>query len=257
MDKEDYLRSVGENVALFHEAAKLGLEPRVAGCPDWNVGQLVVHMGKVYDFWSKIVSTEAAGETAVHAIERDRAGELKAMDEPEFYNSSRAIDYFESRAEAIQQALAAADPDRPNWTWWPGDQTAGFVQRRMCHETAIHRWDCQAAHGVAVAISPPAIAADGIDEELNNELTGWGDEGKEFPSASFHLHCADTPGEWLIVAASKAVELRREHARADVAITGPASDMVLWLWGRIPAGGLAVHGDASLLPELRGMLNED
>jgi len=257
LDKSDYLTCLADNIAQFREAAELGLEPRVESCPKWTVGELVVHLANVYDFWAKIVSQAAADEEVVNAIEAERKPVLDQVSKPEFYASPRSLEYFDEKARDIQSALAMAESSQGNWTWWPGNQTAGFVQRRMCHETTIHRWDCQRAHGVQTPIAPSFIASDGIDEELNNELTGWGDEGKTFPQASFHLHCTDTEGEWLVLARGDAVELRREHAKADLAVTGEASNLVLWLWGRIPPDSLTVYGDPSLLPQLRGMLEQD
>jgi hypothetical protein len=40
----------------------------------------------------------------------------------------------------------------------------------------------------------------------------------------------------------------REHARGDVALRGSASDLLLFLWQRIPAERLEVFGDATLIP---------
>ena len=39
----------------------------------------------------------------------------------------------------------------------------------------------------------------------------------------------------------------REHAKGDVAARGTASDLLLFLWGRVPATALEVFGDAELL----------
>jgi predicted lipid carrier protein YhbT len=42
--------------------------------------------------------------------------------------------------------------------------------------------------------------------------------------------------------------VRREHAKGDVAVRAPASDLLLFLWGRIPPDRLEVMGDTALLP---------
>jgi hypothetical protein len=39
----------------------------------------------------------------------------------------------------------------------------------------------------------------------------------------------------------------REHAKGDVAVRGTASDLLLFLWGRLPGERLEVLGDASLV----------
>ena len=42
-----------------------------------------------------------------------------------------------------------------------------------------------------------------------------------------------------------------EHAKGDVAARGTASDLLLFLWGRVPADTLEVFGDADLLARFR------
>jgi hypothetical protein len=60
-----------------------------------------------------------------------------------------------------------------------------------------------------------------------------------------------------VVARGDAVALKAEHAKADVAVAGPASDILLWLWERLPVDGLTVHGDAGLLDGFAGMIDRD
>ena len=58
-------------------------------------------------------------------------------------------------------------------------------------------------------------------------------------------------GEWLVIAESDRFDVRREHAKGDVAARASASDLLLFLWGRIPPDRLEVFGDASLLDRWR------
>jgi predicted lipid carrier protein YhbT len=46
----------------------------------------------------------------------------------------------------------------------------------------------------------------------------------------------------------------REHAKGDVAARGTASDLLLFLYGRIDADGLDVFGDAALLARWRELV---
>ncbi len=64
-----------------------------------------------------------------------------------------------------------------------------------------------------------------------------------------HLHCTDGDGdgEWLVRLGADGVTVVNEHAKADVAARGGASDILLMMWGRIPVDQLEVFGDASLL----------
>ena len=48
-----------------------------------------------------------------------------------------------------------------------------------------------------------------------------------------------------------AVEVGQGHAQADATAAGPASDLLLFLWGRAGAGPLERSGDPALLPRVR------
>ena len=50
-------------------------------------------------------------------------------------------------------------------------------------------------------------------------------------------------GEWVVVFDDNGVTIRREHAKADVAIRGPASDLELFLYNRGGSEGLETFGD--------------
>ena len=51
---------------------------------------------------------------------------------------------------------------------------------------------------------------------------------------TLHLHCTDVEGEWLVARRDGEVTVTREHAKGDVAARGSASDLFLFLWGRVP-----------------------
>ncbi len=63
-------------------------------------------------------------------------------------------------------------------------------------------------------------------------------------TGTLHLHATDTPGEWWLDFGAEGLATRREHAKADTAVRGPASGLYLWLWNRQTpeAAGLEVFG---------------
>lgn len=106
-----------------------------------------------------------------------------------------------------------------------------------------------AAHG-AIAPVPAPLARDGVDEVLDVMLArlrdvhaGTGD--------SVHLHCTDADGEWLLTLEPDRVRVRLGHAKGDCAARGGASDLLLFLWGRLPWERLVVFGNAELLARVR------
>jgi predicted lipid carrier protein YhbT len=67
-----------------------------------------------------------------------------------------------------------------------------------------------------------------------------------------HLHCTDLDGEWLVTLTSPRPTVERVHAKGDVAARGTASDLDLFLWGRIGGDALEVFGDRELLDRFQG-----
>ena len=114
----------------------------------------------------------------------------------------------------------------------------------------LHRWDVDSARTAPEPIEL-ALALDGIDEvfdtfapRLGGRVTGDGQ--------TLHLHATDEgrpegSGEWTATFTPDGVTGERGHAKGDAAVRGPASDLLLLLWNRIPAGRLEVFGDTAVL----------
>ncbi len=156
--------------------------------------------------------------------------------------------YLES-ANALIAVLDGLDPDAPTWHIFPGERVNRVWPRRQLHETMVHRWDAEQAVGSTTALDP-VFAADGIDEyfelmlpRLIKRAAGEGSP-VALPTTSLHVHCLDTPGEWLAVVADGALVMTREHAKGDAALRGRAEDILLQLWGRTVAdGAVDIAGD--------------
>ena len=229
MDKADYLDALtADSETFLATAATLDPDNPVAVCPGWSVTDLVAHTGFVWGFATANVS--AAG---------DKTGPAnpKPPEDP-----SKLIEWGASVRATMLEVLAEADPSADAWSFAPNNQTAGFWQRRMCHETMVHRWDVQS---VALDIDPlfPVRAADGIDEYLHVGLQfSSGRPNRVYPTQSLHLHCTDTHGEWTVVAdADNNLTVTHEHAKGDAAVRGEAEELLLWLWGR--SNEVEIFGD--------------
>lgn len=249
MDKQQYLQALQQNYAAMVAAACRGLEPQVPGCPDWSVGSLMGHMVLVYANWNANVRLWHDGE-GLQKEDLDGYPGLAGWAEANFPREAtppQLLDWLDETYGRMYDALAAAGPDDRARTWFPSQQTAGFAQRRMALETAVHRWDAQSAHGNAEPIEP-VLAVDGIDEYLDIHLPANRDDYEHRASVGerYHFHRTDGEGEWLVVFNPDAVHVSRLHEKGDIAIRGTANDLFLWLWGRIPTDRLEVFGDAAL-----------
>ncbi len=239
MDKADYLESIeADSDALLSAAASVSPDNPVAVCPGWTIRDLVAHSGLVWGFAAANVA--AGGEKTPPA----------SPEPPE--DPSKLFEWAHGARTTMLEALTAADPEDPSWSFAPNNQTAGFWQRRMCHETMVHRWDAQS---VALDIDPlyPDRAADGIDEYTQVGLQfSSGRPNRIYPSTSLHLHCSDTEGEWMLVGDDGPnVTITREHGKGDAAVRGQAEEILLWVWGR--PGEVEIFGDESVAEAWRAL----
>jgi len=253
-----YLEAIRRESAALAEAARGGIESLVPSCPGWTVGTLVMHMAGIYAHRVKIVDTRAQENTLRSFEDFDIPAEYKkAFDAAEAdmpVTMPGVVGLFEEETRKLLEVFEAADPTERVWTWWPPDQTVGFWIRRMAHETAVHRWDAQLAHGQAEPIGSE-LARDGIDEYFDVMLPvrkslverGWMSPPRASAGEAYHFHRTDGEGEWLVRFEGDTPTVTHEHGRGDVAVRGSASDLLLFLWHRIPADRLEILGDRSLI----------
>jgi uncharacterized protein (TIGR03083 family) len=248
VDKQSYLSSVRQNGEAFATTARRGLDPPVPSCPGWTVRDLVVHLGGVYTFWSSVAEPPLRSEDEVREMRsRLQAERERQAKDPAFREIEPLLSWFHATVDRLEAALSRLGPSEQVWTWSRPDQTAGFIQRRMAQETAVHRWDMELAHDCTQPLEA-ALARDGIDEMLDVFLPETVAESKvRGEGESYHFHRTDGEGEWLVRFDRSGPAVSREHGKAGIAIRGPASDLLLFLWHRIPADRLEVICDRSLI----------
>jgi uncharacterized protein (TIGR03083 family) len=234
---ERYLDAIEKESAVLLEAARGNLDAHVLSCPEWTMSDLLAHLGEVHRFWN-----EMAGRALTDP------GDSENHDPP---GGVDLIEWFGEGSALLVNTLGGADLERPMWSW-SRVKKVGFVPRRMAQETAVHRWDTQNAVGDPSGIEAD-LAADGIDELMSVWLPAMAPL-KEPPKTSVHIHTTDTDGEWLVVLNEEPV-VTREHAKGDAALRGPASDVLLYLWGRIDASTLDIHGDLAVLEQFRSVFD--
>jgi uncharacterized protein (TIGR03083 family) len=218
-------------------AAITGADPaaRVPSCPDWDLRELVTHLGRVQRSWA---STIRRGED----VEPQRPDEsVRPGDD--------LVGWFREGAGELLAAVDEAPPDRPAWTWWQSPRTAAAIARHQVQEAAIHRWDAEEASGRPGGPLDRHAAADALDEFLHitvvehHRWTPW-------PGPAGVVGLAPTDGgaaRWVTLGPDGPVPSQEvPAAAAGATLSGTASDLVLLLYRRIPLGQVAVTGDASL-----------
>lgn len=218
-----------ESATLAALGRETDLTARVQSCPDWDLSELLRHVGTAHR-WSR------------HVVETRRPVAPKSLDRGLPDDPSGLPDWVEEGAAAFVATVAATDPDADCWTWG-GDQHVRFWPRRMAFETLVHRWDAQTTAGPPPDLGAE-LAADGIDEHVAN--LPFLREAPPGTGATLHVHCTDAEGEWLLTMAPGGLQVTREHAKADVALRGRASDLLLVLLGRRGPETVEVFGGDAL-----------
>jgi uncharacterized protein (TIGR03083 family) len=205
------------------------LDEPVPSCPNWSRADLTYHIGGILHFWTSVVRDEVKDPTAVAAPARPDDAGFAA--------------WFDEQLAEANRVLRSSDPAGACWSWSHQHDIA-FVIRRTAHELAVHRWDMEGSLGEPAPIDAP-LASDGIDEFLEHFLD-WRRDGSNELGGTVHIHCTDTAGEWLIVQDGDRLTVTREHAKGSCALRGPASDLLLVMWRRLPVSAIDVVGDADV-----------
>ncbi|MGN6474469.1 MAG: maleylpyruvate isomerase family mycothiol-dependent enzyme [Mycobacteriales bacterium] len=220
-------------------AARSGPEAAVPTCGDWTVTDLVRHVWQVYANVTLYVSTRATSRPQT-------LPELPAGD---------PIDLLAGKLDDLVAALGECEADTPVWTWLTdAPEGAIFWARRMAHESAVHRFDAQSAHGIRQPIDAE-LAADGIDEMIDviaprvynrDNVTG--------PSGSILLRSTDGDS-WLLELSADGVRRSELIETPQATAAGTSSALLLALYSRVPWTSLEVAGDAELLMTWTSALN--
>jgi len=224
------LRQESDRILAAARSGREVLAAPVPTCPDWNLAELVKHLGRVYGWAHTIVSGQLTAPPAREAL-------------PSRPENTSLVDWMEERRDLLLTALLAVPTDEPVWNFVVGAPAPpSFWWRRQMHETLIHRVDAELAIGAPVSSADPAVAADGLSEML--EFGGFtAVEALGAPAGlTVHLHATDAErAEWTLDTEANSVTFT--HAKGDVALRGTAWALDRWCWGRPADGELEVFGD--------------
>lgn len=234
----DALRTQGE-AAL--RAAEDRLDTAVPHL-NWTVGEVIAHLGGVHRRFATSVRHEAA--------EWPDRSTVVAPDDG-------LVDWARDGLHDLVNALGGADLS-DDFTTWAGPRDGDWVLRRVANETTVHRWDVEAAVGTPDPIAPDQ-AIEVIEEFVTviaaRALTD-GAEAKD--GATLHLHATDhDEGEWFLTVGGGGLQVEHRHDKGDVALRGPASDLALWLNGRLPTSRLDAFGEPDLVEWWSGAFDFD
>jgi uncharacterized protein (TIGR03083 family) len=243
---ERYLELVESDTQRLASVARRGLDTEVPTCPGWLVRDLVLHTATVYQ----------------HKIASTRLGTAPTEAEwPPPPPEGDPVDHLEATLREMLTLFRERGPESPSATWLPEDQTVGFWYRRMAHEAAVHRVDAEAAFDEITPIDPE-LAVDGVDEILQLFLGGdWTNQPDDgwrgiSPDAGAGRVTEVIAGDqtWRVTLHPDRVDVVEGPGEAVATVGGPPSDVMLWLWRRIPTELVEVAGDTEAVTALHDRL---
>jgi uncharacterized protein (TIGR03083 family) len=225
-----------EGARFVARAAEADVAAKVPSCPDWQVSELLAHVGIVHRWARQLVAVRASNRISPRDMEFSR-GPVTAQ-------------WLAEGVREVLVTLRESDPDDPMWAWG-ADQHVRFWARRQLHETLVHRVDLEESMAVESEIDP-RIAVDAIDEFLANleragafspavkNLVGDGEV------ISFRT---DEGPKWSVRLSPEGFGLVDAAGRAAAVLSGPATDLLLTLYRRtsLADSPCAVQGEAALV----------
>ncbi|AJT68532.3 hypothetical protein T261_6930 [Streptomyces lydicus] len=247
MEITEFVETLRLDGGLLADAAEqAGPDAPIPACPEWRIRDLVTHVGRVHR-WATDIVTQPVDE-------RPPGGPAPA---PEM-SDDELVPWLRDGHHRLVVALHTAPQDLKTWTFLPAPSPLAFWARRQAHETSVHRADAQQAAGSTLTPLPAAFAADGIDELLAIHAMDRSRVRTDTPR-TIRLRATDTAGaEWTVRlsdapphtvrTAGPAPEAARQEPETpvDCTVAGPAEELYLTLWNRLPWDGLKVTGDEAL-----------
>ena len=214
-DAEYHARLIADAHQLRATLADGDLTREIPGCPGWDLAELGQHVGGIYRFATAGIVEGRGTDEPTGPREREEM-----------------LEWFDEGLAALLAAFAPRDWTRPCWTFAPPHRV-GFWIRRMCHETALHRWDAEASQGAGTRIDAD-VAADGVDEVATMFFPRQVRLGRIPPLRDcVQLVLTDPVG-------SPAIRIHGDGSAPhdatvpDAVVRGPATDILLMLWKRLP-----------------------
>src|SRR5579871_741567 len=230
VERDTARAAIAAGGAMVTATGRTAPDAPVPPCPGWTVATVMKHLALVHQW--------AAG------LLRDYPNERPTFPSaPRGMSNAELADWADEQREVFLAALEQSDGDRTVWAF--GEmRPARFWWRRQAIETVIHAVDATAAAGTPWAI-PDEVGAEGVEEAMDWNLSRvFASQPSEWGAGkTIHFHRTDGDGEWLLTIGNPPT-VARGHAKGDLAVRGPAAQLLLWVWNR-PAE-VELFGDTAL-----------
>ena len=235
----DYVSIISDESDRIVSAYELDRQAAVPWSDRWTVATVARHVAATHHVVAGIVSGRPDADFGLF-------GDLQTppKDSPEF------VDWSRSGTASLLEQLSNVPADDECWSWFEPGRRVGWWARRMALEAVVHRLDTDAAQGREFSVASD-VAADGIDEFLDVFVAASraAHDAPAGPTMSFE--CSDRSERWWLDLSGRGGRaVSREQRDASVRICGTAEQLLLIVWGRVPASGapgVEVSGDVGEL----------
>lgn len=238
----DHITHFERETTAFHRAALMAAlpdtSPPVPSCSDWTAADLVRHLGHVHRLVNHII---------VERLETPPPDNDKLFTAPGEATPDDLADWFAEGATTLATSFRTVDPATRVWTWG-AQQDVGFWLRAQTIEAALHRWDLEGAIGSPQPVDEE-IAADGVPQflEIVVPFRRVLKSPPPMEGERYRFRQTDGPGAWSLALDPDGPRPLGDDEPADAELAGTASDLLLFLWNRIPGESLLENGDAKVL----------
>ncbi len=218
---------------------------QVPGCPDWQAGDLLIHLIEMNDIWGWLVANRPADFTQGFEAVTIPVGHREQLDLLDVTNHD------------LVEALRASGPDE-SISYFGETAPAARAARLMAIETLVHSRDAEESAEMTPSPIQQDVAVDAVDQQLahlhDDGEAPWRAEGVRLAST-------DTDDSWtvLVAAADDDGTVRLvDGARVGAHVSAPAAVLVPWLFARThDASLIAESGDPELIHILHLALGHD
>ncbi|MFJ4201025.1 maleylpyruvate isomerase family mycothiol-dependent enzyme [Streptomyces sviceus] len=233
METAEFIRILDREGQLLATAAEqAGPDAEVPTCPQWQVRDLLRHTGTVHRWATAFVAEELT--------------DFRPFADDPALDGEELLAWFRTGHRLLVDTLDSAAPDVRCWHFLPAPSPLAFWARRQAHETAVHRFDAEAARGGTPEEPGRDFAADGIDELLRGFHARAKSQVRSTEPRVLRVRTSDTDGAvWTVrLAEGPPATEPGEAGDAHCEVSGPAARLYLALWNRLPFP--RVTGDGSV-----------
>jgi uncharacterized protein (TIGR03083 family) len=231
----DYVSIISDESARILGSYELDRRAAVPWSDRWTIATVARHVAATHHVVADVICGRPDADFGLF-------GDLQTppKDSPEFVDWSRS-----GTASLLEQLSSVPDNDEC-WSWFEPGRRVGWWTRRMALEAVVHRSDTDAAQGKEFSVASD-VAADGIDEFIDVFVAASRSANDAPAGPTMSFECSDRSERWWLDLSGKGQRtVSREPRDASVRIRGTAEQLLLVVWGRVPASGAAgvkVSGD--------------